>query len=115
MEPPTRVQNMMQQIAQGPLPGNQGNRGPPSGGGGGGGPPASGSGGGGGGGPPAAGGGGGGPPAGGNNAGNNNQGGDNSRNLQGTVTTFDGDRKQSIKFEKEFGLYRLINAHHPLI
>lgn len=38
-----------------------------------------------------------------------------TRTLAGSVTTFDGDRSKSIDFEKEFGIYRLLNASHPMI
>ena len=38
-----------------------------------------------------------------------------SRHLAGDVTVFDGDQTKSLKFEREFGLYRLLNANHPMI
>jgi len=38
-----------------------------------------------------------------------------SKHLVGHVATFDGDRAKAQKFEKQFGLYRLLNMAHPLI
>lgn len=88
------------------------------GGGGGGGAPggaATGGGGGGGGGAPGGGGGGGGPAGAAPPAQAQAPGRSDQKRLEGNVDTFDGDRSKSLKFEKDFGLYRLLNAEHPLV
>ena len=38
-----------------------------------------------------------------------------TKHLVGSVQTFDGDRSKSLLFEKQFGLYRMTNANHPLL
>ena len=38
-----------------------------------------------------------------------------TKHLVGNVQTFDGDRSKSLLFEKQFGLYRMTNANHPLL
>ena len=37
------------------------------------------------------------------------------KHLARHVATFDGDQAKAQKFEKQFKLYRLLNATHPLI
>ena len=90
------------------LPGGSG--GPPAGGGGG---PLAG----GGGGPPGGGGGGGLPEAGPAPGGQQNValGPPLTKHLVGTIQIFDGNQSNSLLFEKQFGLYRMTNANHPLL
>ena len=38
-----------------------------------------------------------------------------TKHLVGNVQTFDGDRSKSLLFEKQFGLYQMTNANHPLL
>ena len=38
-----------------------------------------------------------------------------TKHLVGNVQTFDEDRSKSLLFEKQFGLYRMTNANHPLL
>ena len=35
------------------------------------------------------------------------------RNLTGTIDKFEGDRSKALEFEKQFGIYRLLNTAHP--
>ena len=128
MQPPAAISEQIQQIQKGnpanqnPQPPANPNPQPPAnpGGGGDGGGGGSGGGGGGGGGPPGgAPGGGGGPPGGAPPATQaqpaGGQGTPRSHHLEGKLQTFNGDRSKSKDFEKNFGLYRLLNVMHPLI
>ena len=38
-----------------------------------------------------------------------------SGRLVGSVSYFDGDRSKTHKFEKEFGLYRMLNNNNPTV
>jgi hypothetical protein len=121
MVPPPVLKGQLEQLRlQTYLTNNQQNppsQGPPGGNNPGGGPGGGGGNPGGGGGNPGGGGGNpGGPPGGQNHPGQNPaQAVQASRHLAGSLEAFDGDRAKSLDFEKNFGIYRMLNYANPMI